>query len=458
MIPRLGLLALFPFFAAVVFFGAFWFFYRGGDGPSPSVNVPFQQIESSAATPGDFVDSPQVRVKRGLFLIDAVHANAFRETEIITLRSRVASRGYDVELIGNFSAKSEETRLALLEEKLRRADSFMTILPRSAYTDAEIALVERFVRKGGKLLLISDPTRPQRINGLAERFGLEFQPDYLYNVAEYDLNFQHIYVRDFLPDQLTTGLDAVVLYTAGSIRSAGPGVAFTDANTQSSVVGSSGNLNPIVRGNNRNVVGISDLTFLIPPHNAVLDNDRLVSNIADYLTSSEREYDLADFPHFYNRGPNDSVDILVGQPSVLNAGVAIRNGLSEIGLSSQLKDSEDISRDTVFVGLFEDAPQMGRYLQASGIAVGDTLETPYAPGLPLSGTAITALARTQDRYVLVILADAPKTLSDAVEQLLTGEFRNSLVSDYAGVTTSLIKPESRKPEPTSRKPESTPAP
>ena len=198
-------------------------------------------------------------------------------------------------------------------------------------------------------------------------------------MAEYDLNFQHIYVRDFLPDQLTTGLDAVVLYTAGSIRSAGPGVAFTDADTRSTVVESTGNLNPIVRGNNRNVVGISDLTFLIPPHNAVLDNDRLVSNIADYLTSSEREYDLADFPHFYNRGANDSVDILVGRPSALNSGVAIRNGLSEIGLSSQLKDSEDISRDTVFVGLYEDAPQMGRYLQASGIAVGDTLETPYAP-------------------------------------------------------------------------------
>ncbi len=308
------------------------------------------------------------------------------------------------------------------------------------------------MRKGGKLLLISDPTRPQRINGLAERFGMEFQPDYLYNVAEYDLNFQHVYVRDFLPDELTTGLDAVVLYTAGSIRSAGFGVAFTDAATKSSVVGSTGNLNPIVRGNDRNVVSISDLTFLIPPHNAVLDNDRLVSNIADYLTSSEREYDLADFPHFYNRGPNDSVDILVGQPAVLNAGVAIRNGLSEFGLSShlssQLKDSEDISRDTVFVGLYEDAPQMGRYLQASGIFVDDTLETPYAPGLALSGTAITALARTQDRYVLVILADAPETLSDAVEQLLTGDFRNSLVSDYAGVTSSSIKPESIKHEPT----------
>ncbi len=456
MIPRLAWLALFPFFAAVVFFGAFWFFYRSGDGPAPAVNIPFQQIESSAAPPGDFVDSPQVRTKRGLFLIDAVHANAFREMEIITLRSRVASRGYDVELVGNFSAESEETRLALLEEKLRRADSFMTILPRSAYTDAEVAVVERFVRKGGKLLLISDPTRPQKINGLAERFGLEFQPDYLYNVAEYDLNFQNIYVRDFGPDQLTTGLDAVVLYTAGSIRSAGPGVAFTDAATQSSVVGSTGRLNPIVRGNNRNVVGISDLTFLIPPHNAVLDNDRLVSNIADYLTSSEREYDLADFPHFYNRSPNDSVDILVGQPSVLNAGVAIRNGLSEIGLSSQLQDSEDISRDTVFVGLYEDAPQMARYLQASGIAVGDTLETPYAPGLALSGTAITALARTQNRYILTVLADTPETLNDAVEQLLTGDFRNHLVSDHAGVTTSSIKSESRKPE--SRKPEPTPEP
>ena len=38
-----------------------------------------------------------------------------------------------------------------------------------------------------------------------------------------------------------------------------PSAGAPQRGTQSSVVGSTGNLNPIVRGNNRNIVGISDL-------------------------------------------------------------------------------------------------------------------------------------------------------------------------------------------------------
>ena len=91
-----------------------------------------------------------------------------------------------------------------LEAKLRKADSFAVIAPRSSYSESEAALVESFVRKGGKLLLVSDPSRPQQINSLAEWFGLDFLPDYLYNTIDYDLNFRNIFVRDFQPDRLTT--------------------------------------------------------------------------------------------------------------------------------------------------------------------------------------------------------------------------------------------------------------
>ena len=61
------------------------------------------------------------------------------------------------------------------------ADSFVVMLPEAAYPAREAAIVERFVEKGGKLLLIADPDRPHRANSLAESFGLKFQPDYLYN-------------------------------------------------------------------------------------------------------------------------------------------------------------------------------------------------------------------------------------------------------------------------------------
>ena len=76
---------------------------------------------------------------------------------------------------------------------------------------------------------------------------------------------------------------------------------------------------------------------------------------------------------------------------------------------------------------------MSQYLQAAGIRVDDTLGTPFAPDLEQERTAITLLDRNQDRYVLVVLADTPGTLRDAVNRLLTGEFRGDLVTDFVGV-------------------------
>ena len=423
-----------PIFAAATFVGVFFFFYRGSYDPPPQVDIPFQEITSPGVPSGAFVDSPTAQVQRGLLLVDALHNNAFNESEIITFSSRVTNRGYDVESIGSaLDFFDESYRVQQLEEKLRRADSFLVILPQQPYSEAEAALVERFVQKGGKLLLVSDPTRPHRINTLAERFGLDFQPDYLYNVEEYDLNFQNIFVSDFQPDELTVGLDAITLYTAGSIRSSGPGLAFTDANTRSSLVETTGGLYPIAWGDSRNVLAIADFTFMVPPHNSLLDNDKLMSNIANYFTSSEREYDLADFPYFYEVGSENSVDILLGQPSLWGIGTAVKNGLAARQVSSQIRGVEDVSRDTVFLGLYEDALQMSQYLQAAGIRVDDTLGAPFATDLDPEGTAITVLDQNQDRHVLVILADTPETLSDAVDRLLTGRFRDDMVTDFVGV-------------------------
>ena len=433
MIRRLGTLALLPIFAAAAFVGAFFFFYRGNYDPPPSVDVLSLQPASSSVPSGAFADSLTVRVESGLLLVDALHRNAFRENEIITLSSRVSNRGYDVEFIGDFDFVGEQARLWRLQEKLQRADSFLVILPREAYSEAESALVERFVQKGGKLLLVSDPTRPQLINALAGRFGLDFQPDYLYNLVEHDLNFRNIFVREFQPDELTAGLDAITLYVAGSIRSSGPGLAFTDADTRSSLVETAESFYPIAWGDSRNVLAIADFTFMVPPHNSLLDNDRLVSNIADYFTVSEREFDLADFPHFYEVGLENSVDILLGQPSLLGIGTEVKNGLAAHRVSSQIRGVEDVSQDTVFLGLYEDALQMSQYLQAVGIRIDDTLGTPFAPDLDLEMTAITVLDRNQGRHVLMVLADAPETLRDAVARLLTGEFRDDLVTDFVGV-------------------------
>ena len=431
-IPKLALYILFTAAVALFFFvGAFFYFYRGGYSPPPAPNVPFELLTKTTSVngPSDFVDVPRVRVRRGTLLVDAAHRNAFEQAEILTLLSRVADRGYDVEFVGDFNLMDDDERIPLLQDRLRHADSFLIILPREEYLGGDIAVLQRFVARGGKLLLIADPTRPHEINTVGEPFGLEFQPDYLFNQVEYDLNFRHIYVRDFQPDQLTSGLNEIVLYVAGSIKSSGEGLAFADANTQSTLTGTVDPTYSIASGEGRNVLAIFDLTFMIPPHNSSLDNNQLISNIADYLTDSEREFELADFPSFFK----GNVDILLGQPSLFDSGTNLKSAFSTMQIQSELSEQEDIAVDTVFLGLYEDSTAVLPYLEANRVIVGDTLSIPSAPQIPVMGTSIIALSQSQDRHVLVVLADSPEALNNAIDRLTTGEFRAGLVNDFVGV-------------------------
>ena len=432
LLASLGLLIV---FAGIVLGGGYLFFQHSSYDPPTGGERVFSDTSPAKVPTNDAPMPPLARESEGIVLIDATHRNSFRENEIVTLISNVAQNGYVSEYLGDFRATKEEDRLPLLEEKLRRADSLVVILPRDGYTVAEGNLIERFVQKGGKLLLISDPTRIHQINTLAERFGLNFQPDYLFNQYENDLNFQNIFVREFQPEALTAGVNSIALYSAGSIKSSGNGIAFTDSNTESSVEPSGEGLSPIAWGNSRNVLSINDLTFMVPPHSSALDNDQLLANVADFLTASTRAYDLDDFPYFYGRGPGESVDIVVGQPSLLSSGTAMKNGLAAHGISGELQANEDVGRDTVFLGLHEDALRVGGYLQAAGIRVDEALSGPFGEDLGLEGTAIAVLDSNRERHVLIILADSPDVLGNAVAGLLDGTYRQDLVNDFASVSS-----------------------
>ena len=438
MLAKLTVIVLLPVFGAVAFVAAYFLFYQGSsyDAP-PSVNLPFEMIDTPSERPRASESLPTGQLRQGLLVVDAQHANQFSERELVSFGSRVADRGFDVEFLGDFSIRLDPTqtqnRYLQLAEKLRRADSFAVILPRAAYSEREAALVERFVQKGGKLLLISDPGRTLTINALAKRFGVNFQADYLYNSSENDANFKRIFIRDFQPDQLTAGLETITLEYAGSVQSAGGALASASPGTRSSLLHDTEDLSLMAWGESRNVLAIADFTFLVPTNDSLLDNGKLASNIADYLTDSQREYFLPDFPYFYGSGQDEGVDILIGGSGLLNVGLQVKTGLAGRLVSTEIASTEDVSRDTVFLGLYEDAPQVGQYLQVAGIRVDDTLGTAFAPELEMENTAVTLLDQGQGRDMLIILADTPATLAAAAARLLSGEFRADLVSDFVAI-------------------------
>ena len=437
MLPRLALLALLPLFAAVAFAVAYFVFYRGGYEPATTPEPPLLEISNAWLSPRIPAEPSLGQLREGLLVVDAQHANSFTEAELASFAARVAARGFDVEFLGDFTPLADpslaQPRFLELADRLRRADAFAVILPQVPFTGAEAALVESFVQKGGKLLLVSDPGRPQSISGLAERFGVDFQPDYLYNTVENDINYRRIFIRDFQPDQLTAGLETVTLEYTGSVQSPGGGLLFTGAGTKSSVQEGVKTYSPVAWGDTRNVLAMADFTFMVPINDSLLDNGRLVSNIADYVTDSQRKFLLSDFPNFYRRGADGGVDILLGRPELLANGQQMKSGLAPYRLSSRVAPTEDLSRDTVFLGLFGDAPQVSHYLEVSGIRVDDTLGTPFVSDLELDGAAVVVLDQSQGRDMMVVLADTPDTLSVAVGRLLSGEYRGDLLNDYIGV-------------------------
>ncbi|MCH8206418.1 MAG: hypothetical protein IH956_05380 [Chloroflexi bacterium] len=419
--------------AIAVFVGAYFTFYRGGYDPPPEVRLPLDRINVPSSSFKGFVDEPSI--KEGLFVVDAAHRNSYSAGELSTLLARVVDRGYSVEFMGDLNrldslfpfASSQKVRM--LDEALTGADSLVVILPRDSYSDAEGAIVERFVRKGGRLLLIGDPSRRNDINSLAKRFGISFQPDFLYNQVDFDLNFQDIFIRDFRQDDLTRNLGEIVLYAASSIRSSEGALAFTDSNTRSSIAERPEIYFPMVRSADGRVVGISDLSFMIPPQNAVADNDQLVSNIADFLTTSERSFDLHDFPFFFR----SEVDVLVGRASLISTATDLKNLLSSFEIDAELRGVEDLNADIVFLGLYDDSSDVVQYLHVAGIEVDEAIRTPFTKDISRDGTAIVLLHRTRDRHVLVLLGSSEDALATVVALFGTGGFRAGLVDELVGV-------------------------
>jgi hypothetical protein len=424
-----------------------WFYYYEGRYVPDEVPRPdLTKIDEPLPETQPFADL-EVSESFGTVLVDLAHGNHVQMAELNVLQARLAARGQ--RLLPVFDIED-------LERQLRHAQALAIISPAYDWMPDEIQLVQRFVEKGGRLLLVTDPSRfdviydewgyylgldtdVSHVNDLASRFGFVFQDDYLYNTVDNEGNFRNIILTDFADEQLTGGLERLVFFAAHSLSSEEPALLTAGGETRSST---SENIEDLTVGllvADGAVLALGDLTFLTEPNNAVSDNDRFVANIADFFSGAQRRYELADFPHFFG----EEVHLIYADAPLLNSdlvqeGSALQSRLAEHGKTLTVQAEEDETSDTLFLGLYEQADEVESYLAAAQVSLvfspTTTLEdedTDSGSSEPLSsGSQITATLQPTTTETLDEDAESPETDKDRIVVEPVGE--------VSPATTSLL--------------------
>ncbi len=344
------------------------------------------QVPTPAAS--SFLDEPTVG--KGFVLLDMGHRNNFELSDIAYLDGRLAARGF--ELINYQDGE--------LAAALRQVSAFVVIAPMDPFSGEELQTVSDFVGRGGRLLLLGDPTRFNLLfneedvfdysytietdeiplNSLANEFDIIFKGDYLYNTFENEGNFRNIILPNtsISDHEMMAGLEKLVFYGAHSIQvgSSGTPLLTGDDNTWSSDTDRAGGLTLAASSADGRVLALGDLHFMMEPYYTVYDNGRFAAAIADFLTeTADRQFVLADFPYFFQRDVNL---IYTGSPELgpdaFDEIIALQEGFRSIGQTLNLAAEADEAHDTLYLGLYNQSEEVTKLLSSAGISL--TIEPP----------------------------------------------------------------------------------
>ena len=510
--------------------GRWLYFYEGSYEPGRVPRPDLASIEAPLPQAGTF-DDDYTASAPGTILVDLAHDNRVQMSELSVLQARLTARNQRLQPV---SAASD------LPARLRSARALVIISPGKDWTSDEIEQVADFVAKGGRLLMVTDPSRfgylydewdnfvgldhdVVHLNDLAARFGLVFEDDYLYNTAENEGNYRNIRLREFVADPIVAGIEQLVFYASHSIITEQEPLVATDGETRSSASEWNGPRTVAVLAADRSVLALGDLTFITEPYNTVYDNDLFLANVADWLAGGQRRYELDDFPFFFR----DEVDLVyAGDPlldgKLLEGGSALQVFFAEQAISLSIRQEEDTGRDTILMGLYDQAQGVEPYLDTADVTL---LITPTAeiepggegeekaplatatPSLPLTqpltatttitptaepgpeveapappkdrvkigslgemvitGTLLLVLETDAQRQVLVVLADREEGLDQAIKRLTEGNLEGCLFHEGEPSMMALCPYgeastdggwQEPKPRPTEPPPEPTAAP
>jgi hypothetical protein len=445
--------------------GRWMWFYRGGY-VSPIIPE-LDQSQMEVPLPEYSPIAEEALQQRGRVLIDLGHANNLEVDDLTPLRERLIARGASIETYDGLFVS--------LDSQLRGAVAFIVAAPTFSFTQEEASAVVDFVKDGGRVLLIADPTRPvpvpedqqtldltdvlfpesaiPAINSVADPLGVVYFDDYIYNLVDNEGNYRNVKLLPQSGDSpLTEDLDTVVFFAAHSLRSDGPSLLHGDENTFSSLRTGEADLTAAALSASGDVLALGDLTAITAPYHTVEDNDQFLSNVADWLMSAERVWDLRDFPYLFQR-PVDLVQVSgeFVDPRLVAKSGELDQVLAQADLTLTLRDAAEPGHDALFVGTFDDLESLQDYLDDAGVVITiveqegvtptptptakeeeeqrDTIEVEGLGTVLLQGTTLFLVDQSEDQVVVIALAEDGDSAMQALDRLILADFTGCVDSD-----------------------------
>ncbi|MFN8492809.1 MAG: DUF4350 domain-containing protein [Caldilineaceae bacterium] len=375
--------------------------------PAPTMTpAAFQQTSSQAAQ----------ALRRGPIVVDLAHFNRLNPSNFQPLQSALAEQGIGLRF---WLSKADVSKLTsyldfpdqseALATQLNDASGLIVISPFFLWSKQEIALLEKFVANGGRLLLISDPDvqgdSAVVTNMVAEPFGIVFNDDYLYDTVANDENYTHFFQKTFAGQASSLDGSKIAFYGGRSINGAVESQVRSAPTTLSSLLnGLSGFTTVAIGGQAANqskgrVLAMSDFDVLAEPYVNRFDNRRILTFVAHFLGGSQREETVANFPTYLGKEVSLVVDSADGvNAELLSDGADLQQRLGQTGRTLTLAGTAlltstkvlstsvttQTATDVIYLADFEGADQHTTLLNDIGIKLVKEVTIPTPTATPLA--------------------------------------------------------------------------
>ncbi|MFD1598747.1 GldG family protein [Halobellus rarus] len=274
----------------------------GGDTPEVT-NLAERQTDLDAVRVDPAEESGEISMDSDAssktILVDRAHGNQLSEEKLSTLTATLVENGHEVRFV-----TQEQARGGAWNQSLRNADALLVANPGQPYTPEQLAGVREFNEAGGRVVLLSDPASSSGASavtsllglsvqqpasggpGLSSSLGVAARSGYLFNMHEYQHNFESVYATSG-SGSLSQGVDRVVFHDARAVTSdRGQTALSAIERTRLSTTRRADTYAVAAQSGDAAIVGDTD--FLAPTNAYVADNEAFVGNLADFLVSGQK--------------------------------------------------------------------------------------------------------------------------------------------------------------------------